>query len=253
MREVRIGSVFTDYDGTLAPMEVPATSSRVRLQLQKVLVAISAASSLAVITSKSFDFIFPRIRYADAWACVSGLDIRLSDGREFTVSGCAATEAALGVAREAFGRAVTYEEKRSSSKELLAFSVDWRRSSAPPKLQSVLRSFSRAGVYVLYEPTNPFVDVFCGPPDKGLAMTRIMNHWKSKRKTIFLGDSPADNGAFRVADVAVGIVHGQPTGALECDYLLDFSDLTAFLGTLLERDMVFSPDLPGLLRGRELA
>lgn len=36
------------------------------------------------MTAKDFDFVYPRSRFAAGWACVSGLDIRMSGGKKFT-------------------------------------------------------------------------------------------------------------------------------------------------------------------------
>lgn len=209
---------------------------------------VSSKATLAVITSKSFGFIFPRISYAHAWACVSGLDIRFPDGREITVSACRGMESGLSAAKVMLGPAVAFEEKRNSSGELLAFSADWRGGSAPANLEAAMTALSSGGYCVSYYPPNPFVDAFCEQPDKGLAMIRIKDASNVEGRAIYLGDSPADNSAFREADIAIGVAHGQPTEGLDCEYLVSFSDLPAFLGALSEKEMVFSPALPGVRR-----
>jgi hypothetical protein len=59
----------------------------------------------------------------------------------------------------------------------------------------------------------------------------------------YLGDSGTDNDAFDRADVSIGIDNGGPIESLRCSYLLAAEDVGAFLGSLLENNLHFSPSM----------
>ncbi len=247
MKDGRISLLSTDYDGTLSPLDVKVEESSPSSSLDAILRAIATKAKLAVVTSKSFEFISTRIPYANSWGCVSGLDLRFDDGTEFAVSPTVDVEAELSKAKAMLGDGVAYEEKRSSA-SLLGFSVDWRGRSAPPEVAHAVDELEKDGLYVARDPLNPFVDFFCSVPDKGTAVQRIKKEFGLSRGTLFMGDSPSDNPAFREVDVAIGVDHGQPLGALECGYVVSQDDVTRFLKSLYDRDMMFHPGLAGLLR-----
>ncbi len=57
-----------------------------------------------------------------------------------------------------------------------------------------------------------------------------------------MGDSAIDNLAFRLADLAVGVMHAETSACLDCDYFVKFEDVAHFLRTLLENNFIFNPD-----------
>jgi hypothetical protein len=92
------------------------------------------------------------------------------------------------------------------------------------------------------------VDFFGARPDKGAAVLRIKEAFGVSGCAIFMGDSSTDNPAFWEVEVPVGVDHGQPLSPLDCAFVVTQGDVTPFLRALYERDMVFDPGLPGLLR-----
>lgn len=56
---------------------------------------------------------------------------------------------------------------------------------------------------------------------------------------IYLGDSEADNPAFQLADVSIGINHHKRIPELQCRYQLEFIELDAFIFKLLDADLDF--------------
>jgi len=248
MSRDRISLLSSDYDGTLSPFEVTREESRVPPDLDVVLRGIAEKAKLAIVTSKSFDFISSRIPYAQAWGCSGGLDVRFKDGREFAASPPIDVGAELRKTKRMLGEQVSYEEKRSSTL-LLGFSVDWRGRPAPTGLSRAIAALQRDGLFVAHEPQNPFVDFFGSRPDKGRAVSRIKEVLGATGSgTIFMGDSSTDNPAFWEVGIPVGVDHGQPLGSLECDFVVTQRDVTPFLSALYQRDMVFDPGLPGLHR-----
>jgi hydroxymethylpyrimidine pyrophosphatase-like HAD family hydrolase len=243
----RISLLTTDYDGTLSPLDATLEDSRVSPTLEVVLRAIAEKTKLAVVTSKSFEFIRRRVPYANAWGCVGGLDVRFDDGKEFTASPPVDVEAALRKAKAILGDAVSYEEKRGPT-SLLGFSVDWRGRPTPTDVARAMATLKKDGICVAHEPHNPFADFFGSPPDKGAAVSRIKEALGVSGGALFMGDSSTDNPAFWEVEIPVGIDHGQPLGSLECSFIVTQDGVTPFLRGLYERDMVFGPGLPGLLR-----
>ena len=202
---------------------------------------------MGIITAKSYGFIHGRVPYATAWACVYGLDLRFSDGTKVTVEPSVDMEGALARARRITRKGVDFEEKRDSSR-LIGFSVDWRNVVFPPEISTLISEMSEMGLFCSYEPPNRFADFLCEAPRKDHALERIKAAGYDDGKTLFLGDSSSDNPAFRVADVKIGVAHGQDLGPLECDLVTTPADLPAFLRALLDHGMRFEPGLPGIRR-----
>ncbi len=247
MSDDRVTVLFTDYDGTLAPVDVEPSKSAIPPALDSALRGIAHKSRVAVITAKSYDHIHHRMPYAWAWACVYGLDIRMSDGTMVTVSSPVDVTRAFDAAKDVVNDGVTLEEKRGPA-GLLGFSVDWRRAHMTPDVMSLASAMEQAGMHVVYDPENPFVDFLCVPPRKDFALVCIRDAAESAGITMFLGDSVADNPAFRVADLAVAVAHGQRLDALACDFVTTRAELPPFLNALSGNDMRFEPGLPGLRR-----
>jgi hypothetical protein len=243
----KVSLLFSDYDGTLSPLDVTREESRLSPSLDAVLRGIASKAKLAVVTSKSFEFISARIPYAHAWGCIAGLDVRFADGREFAVSPDLDVEAALEKTKAMLDGEASYEEKRGSA-GLLGLSGNGRGRPAPAGVAKAGDAMRRDGLYVAREPSEPFVDFLCSPPSKGAAVSHIRNTLGVSGGALFMGDSPIDNPAFREVDIPVGIDHGQPLGPLECAFIVSQRDVAPFLKALYDRDMVFDPALPGLLR-----
>jgi phosphoserine phosphatase len=63
-----------------------------------------------------------------------------------------------------------------------------------------------------------------------------------------MGDSAADNPAFKLAEVAVGVMHPETPKNLACEYFVRFEDMADFLRCLLENNFLFNPNFPMVLR-----
>jgi len=246
---LNISAIFSDYDGALAPEDVALEASRVPKEIEGPLLRLSSSVPVAIVTSKDFGFVRPRTPFARAWACVSGLEIVLSDGRSF------ASSRADGRLREGLQYAKRHNElglalelKRSTTNDLLAFSMDWRRTSAPPAefIATTTADLTNMGLTVTYDPTRPFLDVFGARPDKGRAFRELKRLLGVAGKVLFFGDSVADNSAFEEADVGVCIAHGQSLDGIECGFALRHEELGRFLRSL--EDDHLSLDLRDLER-----
>jgi hydroxymethylpyrimidine pyrophosphatase-like HAD family hydrolase len=99
--------------------------------------------------------------------------------------------------------------------------------------------------------SHPFVDVYSTMCSKEIAYDNIckiinnsnVNRFKNKN-ILYLGDSENDNPAFRKADVSIGVKSDERLNPkLDCQYLINFSQLPKFLMNLLKNDFNFSEKL----------
>ncbi len=246
---MKISAIFSDYDGTLAPDDVSVESSRVPKKIEGLLSRLGSQVPIALVTSKDYGFIRHRTAFASAWACVSGLEIVLSDGtasRTQRVSG-RLLEGLLYV-KEHEKPGLTFELKRSTNGELLGFSIDWRRGSAPSSrfVKTTRAELTDMGLTVVHDPTWTYVDVFGARPDKGKAVRELKRLLKVTGNVLFLGDSTADNPAFDEADVAICVAHGQSLESLSCRFAFNHERLGAFLRSLIDDHLAL--DLRALAR-----
>jgi hypothetical protein len=90
---------------------------------------------VAVITTKSLEFVIPRTPFACAWSALGGLETRI--GETTCRASCLKTTknvaTALHYAKSRSEGVLTVEEKRDSHGEVVAFSVDWRFADNPEK------------------------------------------------------------------------------------------------------------------------
>jgi len=244
---MKVGGLFTDYDGTLAPLGVKRIDSRVSSGLESELRKIAARVPFGVITAKSFEFIYPRIPFASAWGCVGGLDLRLADGRVVKEKGLRDMKSALALSDKLRDLGADVEPKRGEGGEILGLGIDWREK---PLLQSAiaieLDLLVKEGLHVEFDRYSPFADIYPVAPSKGRALRILHKMLSIKDAIIFIGDSPFDNSAFQAATLSMGVAHGQPMEPLECGFVIEQQDLEVFLRSLSDRGMDFVPTIRGV-------
>jgi hydroxymethylpyrimidine pyrophosphatase-like HAD family hydrolase len=250
---LKVEALFADYDGTIAPLGVPRDESRILQEVEAQLRYLSKRIPVCIITSKDFDFIHPRSEFATGWACVSGLDLRLADGRRWTENNLKDLSKVLRLAESKEIEGASIELKKGPGDELLGMAIDW--TTVPNASESMVESLtwiSGEGVAVLHDRASTFVDFYAAPPDKGKALKDLKRLLGVEGNTMFIGDSPADNGAFQQASVGVGVSHGQALEELQCGFVVEQVRLGEFLRSLADRRMDFAPDMAGLRpQGRE--
>ena len=249
-----IKALFMDYDGTISPINVSRLESRVPPKIMLALNGIRERIPVALITTKSLEFVVARTPFACAWSALGGLETRI--GEVTYRAPCLKTtrnlEAALHYATRKSEGLLTVEEKPDSQGKVVAFSVDWRFANNPERAEKAamrILSFIN-GLHVVTFPYTgqPFFDVFPCAVDKGKALLDLKQKLGVLNNVMYMGDSALDNPAFELAEVAVGVINEETPKNLASEYLVRFERLADFLLCLLENDFLFNPDFPMVLR-----
>jgi len=239
---------MADYDGTIAPLGVTRAESRILGDVEVQLKRISRQIPVCIVTAKDYEFIHTRASFADGWACVGGLDVRVG-GRSFLEKNLRDMTPALEKVESIARQGVIAELKRGPRGEVIGLAVDWSGSSRKgPEVVRRLTPLKRMGFHVVHDPSATYADVYSAPPSKGKATKLLKSLLNVRGNVMFIGDSKQDNTAFRASGLSVGVAHGQPVGVLRCEYIVDQSRLAGFLRSLADRGMDFSPSIPWVRR-----
>lgn len=166
---------------------------------------------------------------------------------------------------------VMVERKHTSDGKYLAgITIDYRhlrdwktyKKQLEPSLKEMIQNYksssstSRSDLYILMYRSHPFLDVYALYCDKGMAfdliaanILNIRNNGGMDRAAgiLYLGDSENDNSAFKRASVSIGITSDKRlTPKLDCQYLIEFKQLSDFLKHLEENKYIFSESLLNL-------
>lgn len=87
---MRIGAILSDYDGTLCATaslksqdnDNNNSSRRIPTRLEKILWDISEKIDICIVSSKDFDFLHSRIKFAKIASCVMGIETLLHKGHK---------------------------------------------------------------------------------------------------------------------------------------------------------------------------
>ena len=144
------------------------------------------------------------------------------------------------------------EEKHDSEDLTAAFCVDWRYAKdgneARPEASQIISYCKRLPVTLIKDEGQPFFDVYPCSINKGRALEELKQRLQLNSGIMYLGGSSVDNTAFRIAEVVIGVLHGETQEELACDYFtIRFEDITAFLRTLLQNRLLFNPELLSVL------
>lgn len=239
---MKIEALFTDYDGTIAPLGVRREASAVLPSTSRALAKLASKVPVAIITSKAYDFIQPRTGFASAWACCGGLEVDLADGSTVISPKLSDLSGLFNHARRTFRDGCILEEKESRAGRMIGFSVDWTGWSEPRGLNPFVLLARRRGFHVDRLPGYTFIDVYSGRPDKGRALVTLKKLLGVEGAVAYLGDSPLDNPAFRASDVAIGVAHGKPSPDLDCDFTIEFESLGRVLNGLAGGGLEWRPE-----------
>jgi hypothetical protein len=244
---LKIRGLFCDYDGTLAPLNVPRSRSRVTPSLAKTIWRVHRTIPVAVVTAKDYASVRSRTPFADAWACVYGVETITKKGGTRLTTPLPDFSGVLELA-EGMPNHPLVEVKRTSSGEVCGVCIEWSRNDVPgPEFMNAnIARIRGLGLQVLQYSLYPMLDIIPRRHDKGVAVGVLREMLGIKTGVMYVGDTPADNPAFAHADLGIGIRNDWSENTLDCDYIVNRKDLGRFFTALLERDLEFAPDLPSI-------
>ena len=160
---------------------------------------------------------------------------------------------------------IMIEEKYDSTKEILiGLTIDYRhlqnwqlfKENKEPMLRELIQKSINANLapnlsskdrpFIQTYSSHPFLDMYGVECNKGLAFDSVLSQLKQEERAniIYLGYSENDNPAFIKSGVSIGIrSDARLNPLLDCNYMLDFSQLPLFLRGLMDNDFIFSEEL----------
>lgn len=287
---MRISAILSDYDGTLSPttyLNSDINSERLanqysQIELNRVLWEISSRRTIAIVSTKDFNFLHDRTRFVNIISCMMSIETILLKHVDSTrcyqnscvqncilntdinvlLKNCNKLEFIINRITLKFKNVSIYRKFTHKSNLLAGVTIDWRHlenwNSIKKKIEQeslkITNEINKGSKYPLFVQTyssHPFVDVYSTMCSKEIAYDNICkiiddsNVLKFKNKNIlYLGDSENDNPAFRKADVSIGIKSDERLNPkLDCQYLINFDQLPKFLKNLVKNDFNFSEKL----------
>ena len=235
-----VSALFTDYDGTIAPIDVARHLSRPPDSIYEKLSEISKYIPIAVISTKDCDFLIPRTSFASAWSCTNGLEIRVGRAQyvhEDLPKWQDRFKSLINVINSINEFRDIYLEVKHVGDLIGGLGIDWRNKGSinPEALGKVINVAGELGFRVIRYRGHPFIDIYPGIQiDKGYAVTRLRELMGIKGPVMYMGDSENDIPAMRVVEYPVGIRHRYNEG-LDLPVLMWVreDELPTFLGELL--------------------
>jgi HAD superfamily hydrolase (TIGR01484 family) len=246
---VKVEAIFSDYDGTLSPLELRRGEAFISPRLRRLLTKASKRIRIGIVSTKDLSFIKERAPFAHGIAAICGLEMQVGDRIIVDERIQETSKKVESVYREVLPRIlqmpdnVSVERKETENGNLVAFCIDWRLAHDWPEAQRkttpILASCKEQGLYVVESSISPFANVFPMKVSKGDAFAKLQKEMKVTGPAIYLGDSEADNPAFQLADISIGIKHRRTVPELLCKYVLEFFELDSFLSKLIDADFDF--------------
>jgi len=231
-----------DYDGTLAPINVPREKSRVFPELITTLSSLAKRYTIVVATTKDCSFVMKRTPFAHLWICNNGFEIRLGDIVMLPVKlfeDITGRKALRELIEKVYELGKEYDlhiEVKQVGDLVIGFCIDWRNkyTEIPRIVMDLVAEAKRRHLNVIEYPGRPFVDIFMLNIDKGWALKKLIELNLIKRPLAYFGDSENDIPAFRVADISVFVLHDENRDLnIETKYRIEQRELSAVLYRLI--------------------
>jgi HAD superfamily hydrolase (TIGR01484 family) len=288
---MQISAILSDYDGTLSPTaffnpnDKTARIANYQSQtgLDRILWEISSKRPIALVSTKDFNFLHDRTRFARILSCMMGIETIIQQhigsattcyknrsvqnsmlNVDFKIlsKNSKKLESIIDTISLKFKNLIIYRKLTFRGNLLAGITFDWRDlddwysikkkiERSVLKVSNEINDSSEYPLFVQRYSSHPFVDIFSTMCSKGMAYDNICkiiensnDHKFEKKNILYLGDSENDNPAFRKADLSIGVNSDERLNPkLDSKYLINFSQLPKFLMNLLKNDFNFSEKL----------
>ena len=287
---MQISAILSDYDGTLSPKTYLNSDNKSqdltnysKKKLDRVLWEISNKKTIAIVSTKDFNFLHDRTKFANIISCMMSIETIVLKHIESDIcyKNNSVQKSILNTDAEILSRnyqklvSITdrismkfkdvpiYRKVTHKGNLLGGITIDWRslhewnsirneiEQEVFKTIDEINTNTSESSLFVQRYASHPFIDVYSAVCSKEIAYDNISkiihdsNGPKFRNGNIlYLGDSENDNPAFRKADVSVGVKSDERLNPkLDCQYLINFSQLPKFLMNLLKNDFDFSEKL----------
>jgi HAD superfamily hydrolase (TIGR01484 family) len=250
---MKISAIFSDYDGTLSQLESRREDAVLSPMLRRLLTKVSKSITLGIVTTKDLSFIRDRVPFAHGISASCGLEMQVGEKifldervREPNQQLEKTYQELLKKVLQARDNLVI-ERKEAEDEHLIAFCVDWRLArnwDEAKRIAAPLLTYCRAqGLFVIESDVSPFANVYPTKVDKGEAFGKLKDTLGVNGAIMYLGDSEADDPAFKLADVSVGVKHRRVMPKLQCKYRIEFFELENLLTELIDSDFDFKESM----------
>jgi hydroxymethylpyrimidine pyrophosphatase-like HAD family hydrolase len=227
MERKQIDILLSDYDGTLCPTtSVRGDSSNSRgmipNELEQALVQLSERISVCIISSKDFEFLHGRTRFASILSCVLGMETIVHNShykdKEIKKFGCINTRHLIASSNCLMDNSrllhntvenlqnqnyqdIMIDEKYTSNREILiGLTIDYRhlenwqsfKENKEPMLREIIERCintnlaqnlsSKDHPFIQTYSNHPFLDVYGVECNKGLAFDNVSSHLEQEGK-----------------------------------------------------------------------
>jgi HAD superfamily hydrolase (TIGR01484 family) len=247
---IKLSAIFSDYDGTLSQLESRRDAAVPSSLMRRLLTRISKRVTLGIVSTKDLSFIKERVPFAQGISASYGLEMKVGE-KTLLDDRVRESRQQLEKTYQEIRRKVlqaqdniVIERKESKDRHLIGFCLDWRLArnwGEAKRITASLLDYSRKeGLYVIESEVSPFANVFPMQIDKGEAFQKLKKELGVEGPIMYLGDSEADDPAFKLAEVSVGIKHRRVMPRLQCQYQTEFFELENLLTELINADFEFT-------------
>jgi HAD superfamily hydrolase (TIGR01484 family) len=224
MKRNEVEAILSDYDGTLCPTtavrcNVSGDAGKIPPELEQVLVRISERRPVCIISSKDFQFLHKRAKFAKILSCVLGIETVIhnihKEGAKISDLHCIRMQHLIANSQSLKDNSkllykieeivlnykeIMIEEKYTSDNSILiGLTLDYRqldnwklfKVSIEPaiieKIQSSINTNLKPDLSTNDRPfiqtysSHPFLDVYGVECDKGLAFDNVLSHLKKNQ------------------------------------------------------------------------
>ena len=224
--------------------------------LRRLLTKVSKNITFGIVTTKDLSFIRERVPFAHGVSASCGLEMQVGEKISLDNRVKEPNQQLERTYQEVLKKILqardnlVIERKESEDEHLIAFCIDWRMArnwDEARRLATPLLDLCRQqGLYVLEADLSPFANVFPARVDKGEAFKKLKEALGVEGAVMYLGDSEADDPAFQLAEVSVGVKHRRVMPKLQCKYKIEFFGIENLLTKLIDSDFDFQENMATL-------